>query len=250
MCIDRKGAELEMKKILRTALTVTAAGVGTLTGLGALIGWKMEHPTIEKPKDGLKHIACVGDSITFGAGVARTRKTESYPAYLQALAGEEYQVLNYGFSGRTLLSDGDNPYTRERMHAASVMCKADKYILMLGTNDSKPYNWNKENFEREAAPFIEKYISMAGAENVYVMLPPKAFVVEGKEEVGYDILNEHIIEELDILARAAAKLNAPVIDLYTFTEEHPEWFPDGVHPNAEGNKAIAEHVYQCVFETV
>ena len=83
-----------------------------------------------------------------------------------------------------------------------------------------------------------------------MMLPPKAFVVDGKEEVGYDILNEHIIEEQEILARTAARLNTPVIDLYAFTEEHPEWFPDGVHPNAEGNKAIAEHIYQCMFETM
>lgn len=33
-----------------------------------------------------------------------------------------------------------------------------------------------------------------------------------------------------------------VVDLYALTEEHPEYFMDGVHPNALGNQAIAEHI--------
>lgn len=42
-------------------------------------------------------VACVGESLTYGAG-----HTESaYPLVLQSLLGEEYEVKNFGAGGRT-----------------------------------------------------------------------------------------------------------------------------------------------------
>ncbi|MEY4378897.1 MAG: hypothetical protein RLZ85_778, partial [Verrucomicrobiota bacterium] len=43
-------------------------------------------------------VACVGDSITLGSGA---QKGKSYPAQLQGLLGDGYQVGNFGVSGRT-----------------------------------------------------------------------------------------------------------------------------------------------------
>ena len=42
----------------------------------------------------------------------------------------------------------------------------------------------------------------------------------------------------------AKEYSLQVIDLYTLTEGHPEWFADGVHPNQEGNARIAEYLFQ------
>lgn len=33
-----------------------------------------------------------------------------------------------------------------------------------------------------------------------------------------------------------------VVDLYELTEEHPEYFSNGVHPNVLGNQMIAEKI--------
>src|SRR6478609_560461 len=57
-------------------------------------------------------IACVGDSITEGSGLS-SPSTESYPARLQKLLGTNYNVRNFGVSGRTLLKQGDFPYWKE-----------------------------------------------------------------------------------------------------------------------------------------
>ena len=38
----------------------------------------------------------------------------------------------------------------------------------------------------------------------------------------------------------------PLIDIHALTADHPEWFADGVHPNAEGNAAIAQAVYDAL----
>lgn len=43
-------------------------------------------------------VACVGDSITFGAGIS-DRANNSYPSLLQNTLGDDYQVDNFGFNG-------------------------------------------------------------------------------------------------------------------------------------------------------
>ena len=55
-------------------------------------------------------VVCVGDSITYGSGAGRYRKTKSYPAILQEKLGSRYRVRNYGLRGRTLLDYGNFPY--------------------------------------------------------------------------------------------------------------------------------------------
>lgn len=54
-------------------------------------------------------IACVGNSITYGAEVAN-RDKNAYPAQLQAMLGDHYQVENFGVTSRTLLKKGYLPY--------------------------------------------------------------------------------------------------------------------------------------------
>ena len=59
-------------------------------------------------------VACVGNSITYGAGISN-RDRDSYPAVLGQMLGEGYEVRNYGFSARTCLNKGDYPYMKEKM---------------------------------------------------------------------------------------------------------------------------------------
>jgi|GEM_PF-1940752 acyl-CoA thioesterase-1 len=47
-------------------------------------------------------VACVGDSITQGFGLGQL----TYPIKLGQMLGEEYEVKNFGLSGRTLLRRG------------------------------------------------------------------------------------------------------------------------------------------------
>ncbi|MBQ1981243.1 MAG: hypothetical protein II226_08155, partial [Alistipes sp.] len=42
-------------------------------------------------------VACVGNSITYGAGINNNQQN-SYPSQLQALLGEKYEVKNFGVS--------------------------------------------------------------------------------------------------------------------------------------------------------
>lgn len=209
---------------------------------GMIIGLK-HRPVLPGKEPGKRYLACVGDSITFGSGVIAHRKTQSYPAILQTLIPGNWQVLNYGFSGKTLLRSGDMPYEKSGFLRDVIATRPEILLLMLGTNDSKPYNWDAEAYAREYRELIGKIREELPETRVYVMLPPAAFVMEGKRQVVYDIRAEVIEGEVcPILREMGEELSVPLIDLHTLTREHPEYFADGVHPNGEGNRHIAEKI--------
>ena len=206
---------------------------------------EMFNPRIPEIREGLTHIACIGDSITWGAGVIIPDMDldSTYPAFLEKELGEGYQVLNYGMGGRTLLKNGDDPYIEENFYEISHDSGADIFVIMLGTNDSKPYNWDAESYRAELADFARSYMELPNAPQVYLMTPPRAFVLDGAEEEVYDIKNDTIRDEVaPIVRETAEELGLPLIDMYAETENHPEWFPDGVHPDAAGNMEFARIV--------
>ena len=85
-------------------------------------------------------VACLGDSITFGAGV-ENRDANCYPIQFGRMLGDKYDVRNFGVSGATLLNKGDKPYRKESAYQAARDFKPHVVIIKLGTNDTKPQNW-------------------------------------------------------------------------------------------------------------
>ena len=85
-------------------------------------------------------VACVGNSITFGHGIA-DRENFHYPAQLQAYLGDAYEVRNFGVSATTLLLKGDYPYVTTDQYKASLEWQPDIVIIKFGTNDTKSKNW-------------------------------------------------------------------------------------------------------------
>lgn len=193
-----------------------------------------------------KRIACIGDSITFGDGVQGKRE-KTWEYFLENMLGGEYQVLNYGINARTLLKKGDYPYEKEQFYRVSQACGAEHYIIMLGTNDSKPYNWNRDNYRRELGDFLAIYKLLPQSPKLTVMLPPTCFKDPALGIVQYDIRQEVIRDEVcPVIGEVCAEMKIPTIDLQSFTAGHPEWFCDGVHPNETGNRAIAAYIYSCL----
>lgn len=147
--------------------------------------------------------------------------------------------MNFGLSGRTLLSTGDMPYTKESHYATAFQIKDVHFLIMLGTNDSKPFNWNEVVYREELAALL---LHCKSKGTVTVMKPPKAFSSKKTGEVPFDVQDDVLSTIGRIIDETARELKIPVIDLYSFTQNHSEWFPDGVHPNAEGNRRIAEMI--------
>ena len=105
-----------------------------LTDLG---NWLKARKT---PKPDAVKVACIGNSITDGHGIDVATQF-GYPALLQQMLGDNYWVKNFGVSARTMLNKGDNPYMNEMAWKDAVAFNPDIVIIKLGTNDSKPQNW-------------------------------------------------------------------------------------------------------------
>ena len=200
------------------------------------------HP-MKAPRSGEIRVACVGDSITYGYGV-KPWPEASYPVRLGALLGEGYCVNNFGFSGRTAGEYGDAPYTREELFQRSIDFHPDIVILMLGTNDTKTVNWNgSDAYIESLCSIIRAYKALPTKPRIFLASPPSVFSSR------FDIHGEILRQKLRPAVMAAAeKENVVFLDLFTVLDGHPEWFFDGIHPNADGAKVIAETVFHCIKE--
>ena len=105
-------------------------------------------------------VDCVGNSVTYGAGIGNP--AEKYPAQLQMMLGEKYEVKNFGRSGATLLKNGYRPYWNEPEFEEALKFKADIVIIHLGLNDTDPRAWPKyrDEFIRDYTNLIDTFKSV------------------------------------------------------------------------------------------
>ncbi|HLM03093.1 MAG TPA: arylesterase [Pyrinomonadaceae bacterium] len=190
----------------------------------------------QKPKDAAKlpptssnkaKIIAFGDSLTAGFGLS---EKESYPFLLQQrlnAEGYNYEVVNAGVSGDT--SQGG----LERIDWSLEQENVEILILELGANDllrGLPPAKMKKN--------LGEIIRKAQAKKIKVLLcgmlaPPSMGVKYQQEFVNAfpDLADEYKVEFLPFVLEGIAldkKLNQA----------------DGIHPNADGAKILAENVYK------
>ncbi|MEP1085059.1 GDSL-type esterase/lipase family protein [Algoriphagus sp.] len=185
-------------------------------------------------------IACVGNSITQGPG---RDHPDSWPLQMQAILGDAYEVGNFGVSGRTLLRKGDYPYWNEPQFQQVKDFGADILIIMLGTNDSKPQNWQyAAEFRQDYLDMIAEFRATMPADGkVYVVMPVP--VTKDNFGITAEVMNN---EQRMMLIDIALDSGSELIDLYTPFMGHEDLLPDGVHPNTEGLGIMASTVARVI----
>ena len=115
--------------------------------------------TFSDLSESITRIACVGDSITYGAAI-RDRAKNCYPKVLGDLLGGKYSVRNYGVNGATLLRKGDKPYGKLKAFEEATKFAPNIVIIKLGTNDTKPQNWGKpdEDYDSNLLDMIKHFL--------------------------------------------------------------------------------------------
>lgn len=187
-------------------------------------------------------VACVGDSITYGAGIPE-REKNSYPAQLGALLGPQWDVRNFGRSSATLLSTGDLPYRRQSEFAAALAFQPDVVIVMLGTNDSKPWNWaHRDQFATDYAALLREFAALPSHPRIWVCRPIPAFPPSN-----WGISPEVIEREVGPLVAAIARNERTgLINQFTTLQGRHDLVPDHVHPNVDGARLLARTVYRAL----
>ena len=182
-------------------------------------------------------VACVGDSITYGAGVEK-REVNNWPKILGNLLGEKYEVHNFGVNGATMLQNGNHPYWKTGQYKKALALNPDIVFIKLGTNDSKMVNWkHAKEYVTDYKKMIQSFKTLSSKPRIILLVPVPSFVE------GNNISTKRVQKEVIPKVRQVAfDENLELIDLYQVFINRPEEMPDKIHPNAKGAVRIANYL--------
>ena len=197
-----------------------------------------------------KRVACVGDSIVFGAGIDNPNQN-SWPAVLGRWLGDGWNVHNFGLNGATMLQQGDLPYRKQPIFNRVMEFKPDVIVISLGGNDSKhptdevkdaPNNWqHADEYVGDYKEMIAAFRTLNPRVKLYVCIPLPAY--PGQWGINDTTIREGIAPKVRQIAQ---ETGATIIDLYSALSGKPELFPDTVHPNAAGARLVAAAAYRTM----
>jgi acyl-CoA thioesterase-1 len=184
----------------------------------------------EHDRASMKRILVLGDSLSDGFGLKRS---EAYPALLVEklrAAGVNFEVINASASGGTT-SGGLRRLPPHLKH------KIDIFILELGINDAflgVPIDQIRNN--------LQEMIDKVKARN-----PDARVVIVGMQLPNYST-DDYMHAFGQIYVDLAAKNRAPLVPcLLEGVGGDPSLnLPDRIHPNAAGQRILAENVWQIL----
>ncbi len=204
--------------------------------------------TLVAPKTDAKRVACIGNSITDGHGIDMS-DVQGYPAQLQRFLGNGYFVKHFGVSGRTMLNNGDRPYMKEKAWTEAKAFSPDIVVIKLGTNDSKPKNWDRhaKEFRGDMQQMIDELKALPTKPVIYLCTPVRVDGTKRKKddnEIRDSIITADIIP---VINKVAKKNNLRIIDLNPVIDPASDMMQrDGVHPTEKGAKRMAEVIAESI----
>lgn len=198
----------------------------------------------------------LGDSITYGHGLSSSKKR------FTNLIAKEYGIIprNYGISG-TRIAKQINPsikpvWDKDFISRVAEMDEdADLVVVFGGTNDFGHGDAPLGTMEdRNAYTFygalhtlytdlINKYPT-----SKIVVITPLHRTDENAKGIKTDF-EASLIDYVEIIRQVAEYYSLPVLDLYKTSGLQPnisvikeKYIPDGLHPNEEGHKILAEKI--------
>ena len=177
-------------------------------------------------------IAALGDSLTAGFGLSRQ---QAYPALIaekMRAAGYEFEIINAGSSGDTTAGGLRRLPAILRAHK-----KIDVFILELGINDAfrgVPIDQIRSNLQ-------------AIIDQVRGRYPSVAVVIAGMQLPDYS--SDDYVGAFGAIFGALAEKNHATLIPYLLegvggNPELNQW--DRVHPNAAGQRILAENVWRVL----
>ena len=201
-------------------------------------------------------IAILGNSITYGTKLGNPifeRYSTQLDQMLSEIYGDTCEIKNYGVSGRTMMRSAEKPLWNESKFESALKYVPDICMILLGTNDSKPYRWDTWGDE-----FLDDYLAMIDTfkylnpnARFIVCYPPPVFPglpygTSFSESWNDSVIVNYIIPAIDTVVE---KVGAVLIDFHTPFIDRMNLFPDKLHPSAEGHKVMAKIVYNKIIAT-
>ena len=252
---------------MTTGKTLAAAAF-----LAAAFAACAEAPSVRQGVDGVTvsggaarkiRVACIGDSITWGTAMTN-RVAECYPAQLQKLLGDRYEVVNFGDPGSCVYLEpqagpsGWRPHSwrKGRNGAAAYTFKPDIVVSNLGINDTACYMYEYVYDEKgipktEPGLFRRQYVEILKEFErdgrsprfiVWTRLGPT-----GKKHRLKGLPDAFVMRrDLEAVARSVGAVEldmyAPLLP-YAETEHFAR---DGIHPEGGAQRVIAEETARVI----
>ncbi|MBI9108881.1 MAG: hypothetical protein JEZ04_19215 [Spirochaetales bacterium] len=194
----------------------------------------------EYPADGIR-VACIGDSITEGF-LMPNKKMYNYPTQLDELLDEKYIVENFGVSGACVMGQANKPYVSLSEYEKSVDFFPDIVFFMLGSNDSKTFNWNRVAFNIDYRALVAAYLNLPSKPRVIIMTSIPAY--SGAYRIQGDVIQNEIVPDVK---QICSEMNIEMIDLNkAFTGRKELYIIDGLHLNQHGGQYMAKTVFESI----
>ena len=204
-------------------------------------------------------IACIGNSITFGARLDKP-DLESYPALLAEMLKTNdylnYEIKNFGIGGATILRFGTPNLWRLLDSLQGFV--PDIVVMKAGTNETvgKPrLNWEHiDEFEKDYSDYIAE-IRKVNPKCKIVICSPLDMVIQTEElspERITDLTGRRpkILELRKRIKKIANAENTYFLDLTSPFKGKANLMTkkDGVHPNKDGYQYLASLVYDYLVK--
>jgi acyl-CoA thioesterase-1 len=204
-------------------------------------------------------IACIGNSITFGARLDNPNN-ESYPAVLSEMLKandyRNYEIKNFGIGGATILRFG-TPNLWPLIDSLQNF-KPDIVIIKAGTNETvgiPRLNWENINeFEKDYSDYIS-LIRKINPDCRIVICSPLDMVIQ-TEDLSPERITDlngrrpRIWELRKRIKKIASAENTYFLDLTSPFKGKANLMTkkDGVHPNKDGYVYLASLVYDYLVK--
>ncbi len=209
----------------------------------AIVASVLIMPSWGTPAKKIK-VACIGDSITYGAAI-EDREHFAYPVQLQALLGGNYLVGNFGQNGATLLKRGHNPYDKLKVCEQARQFAADVYVIHLGVNDTDPRDWPnyRDDFVGDYLDLIASFREANPKARIIIALLSPLADRHYRFMSGTKQWHEDIQEAIKVVAETAG---CELIDFHSPLYPYPWHIPDAIHPDEVGYGMLAQTVYSAI----
>ena len=189
-------------------------------------------------------VSCIGNSITFGSGLASPDE-ESYPAQLQRLLGDGYEVRRFGKPGATLLRRAFRPYMEQQEFRDAMLFHGDIAVIHLGVNDTDPRAW--PNYRDDFISDYSALVDSVRASNPHCrVIIAQMTPLSDRHHRFLSGTRDWHAEIQQAIRQVAERKECQLISFYEPLHSRPELMPDAIHPNREGHAIMAQIVYSAI----
>ncbi|WP_028035688.1 SGNH/GDSL hydrolase family protein [Chelativorans sp. J32] len=210
----------------------------------------------------MKTILCYGDSLTWGynaVGPSRHAYEDRWPTVLQAGLGQQARVIPEGLNGRTTayddwLAGADRNGARVLPTILTTHAPLDLVIIMLGTNDMKPFICGRAIGARQG---MQRLVDIIRGHDyplekrvpavLLVSPPPACGTANGDFTAMFDGAVDESRKLASLYSELAQQTGCAFFDAGAVARPTPL---DGVHLDAENTRAIGAGLVPAVRQVL